>query len=312
MTLTGRQIDEIRNLIQGQIMTDVALSRFTSFKIGGPADLVAEPKNYAELKELLRYLDREKINRVVLGAGTNVLFHDKGFRGVVIRTTALDSLGIHENGSDFCKVTLAAGVLLPRAVSKACRQGLEGLESLWGIPGSFGGAVVTNAGSGDICVGQLLESVKLVTRSGGELVVSGRDLTYGYRSMSLPQGSTVVEGVLRLRRGDPDSISAELDRSRARRRGKQPVDQPSAGCVFKNPAPDTSAGALVDRLGFKGVCVGGAEVSPVHANFIVNRGHATAADVLELIERIRSKASERAHANLELEICVIGEEAARE
>jgi UDP-N-acetylmuramate dehydrogenase len=312
VTLTGRQIDEIRNLIQGQIMTDVALSRFTSFKIGGPADLVAEPKNYAELKELLLYLDQEKINSVVLGAGTNVLFHDKGFRGVVIRTTALDSLGIHENGSDFCRVTLAAGVLLPRAVSKACRQGLEGLESLWGIPGSFGGAVVTNAGSGDICVGELLESVKLVTRSGGELVVGGRDLTYGYRSMSLPQGSTVVEGVLRLRRADPDSISAELERSRSRRRGKQPVDQPSAGCVFKNPAPDTPAGAIIDRLGFKGVCVGGAEVSPVHANFIINRGHATAADVLELIERIRSKASERAHANLELEICVIGEEAAHE
>jgi UDP-N-acetylmuramate dehydrogenase len=312
VTLTGRQIDEIRNLIQGQIMTDVALSRFTSFKIGGPADLLAEPKNYAELKELLLYLDQERINRVVLGAGTNVLFHDKGFRGVVIRTTALDSLGIHENGSDFCRVTLAAGVLLPRAVSKACRQGLEGLESLWGIPGSFGGAVVTNAGSGDVCVGELLESVKLVTRSGEELVVSGRDLTYGYRSMSLPQGSTVVEGVLRLRRADPDSISAELERSRARRRGKQPVDQPSAGCVFKNPAPDTPAGAIIDRLGFKGVCVGGAEVSPVHANFIINRGHATAADVLELIERIRSKALERSHANLELEICVIGEDAAHE
>jgi UDP-N-acetylmuramate dehydrogenase len=312
VTLTGRQIDEIRNLIQGQIMTDVALSRFTSFKIGGPADLLAEPKNYAELRELLLYLDQERINRVVLGAGTNVLFHDKGFRGVVIRTTALDSLGIHENGSDFCRVTLAAGVLLPRAVSRACRQGLEGLESLWGIPGSFGGAVVTNAGSGDICVGELLESVKLVTRSGEELVISGRDLTYGYRSMSLPQGSTVVEGVLRLRRADPESISAELERSRARRRGKQPVDQPSAGCVFKNPAPDTPAGAIIDRLGFKGVCVGGAEVSPVHANFIINRGHATAADVLKLIERIRNEALERAHANLELEICVIGEEAAHE
>jgi UDP-N-acetylmuramate dehydrogenase len=312
VTLTGRQIGEIRNLIQGQIMTDVALSRFTSFKIGGPADLVVEPEDYAELKELLLYLDQEKINRVVLGAGTNVLFHDKGFRGVVIRTAALDSLGIHENGSDFCKVTLAAGVLLPRAVSKTCRQGLEGLESLWGIPGSFGGAVVTNAGSGTVCVGELLETVKLVTRSGAELVISGSNLNYGYRSMSLPQGSTVVEGVLRLRRADPDFISAELERSRARRRGKQPVDQPSAGCVFKNPAPDTPAGAIIDRLGFKGVCVGGAEVSPVHANFIINREHASAADVLELIERIRSKASEKAQTNLELEICVIGEEAAHE
>jgi UDP-N-acetylmuramate dehydrogenase len=311
VTVTGRQIDEIRNLIRGRVMTDVALSRFTSFKIGGPADLVAEPEDYAELKKLLLYLDQEKINRVVLGAGTNVLFHDKGFRGVVVRTAAIDSLEIHENGSDFCKVTLAAGVLLPRAVSKTCRQGLEGLASLWGIPGSFGGAVVTNAGVGDVCIGELLESVKLVTRSGEE-VISGRDLTYGYRAMSLPQGSTVVEGVLRLRRADPDAIAAELDRSRARRRGKQPLDQPSAGCVFKNPGPDSPAGAIIDRLGFKGVCVGGAEVSAVHANFIINRGHATAADVLELIERIRGKASEKANTSLELEICVIGEEAAHE
>ncbi len=172
--------------------------------------------------------------------------------------------------------------------------------------------MVTNAGSGEVCVGELLESVKLVTRFGEELVIGGRDLTYGYRSMSLPKGSTVVEGVLRLRRGDPDAIAAELERSRARRRGRQPLDRHSAGCVFKNPAPDTPAGALIDRLGFKGVRVGGAEVSPVHANFIINRGHATAADVLELIEQIRSKASEKAHANLELEICVIGEEAAHE
>ncbi|MBI5252643.1 MAG: UDP-N-acetylmuramate dehydrogenase [Desulfomonile tiedjei] len=308
MTPTGRQIDDIRNLIRASVTTDVALSRFTSFKIGGPSDLVIEPKNLEELKKLILYLDQEKITRVVLGAGTNVLFHDKGFRGVVIRTAALDSLEIHENGSDFCKVLLAAGAPLPHVVSMVCRHGLKGLEPLWGIPGSLGGAVVTNAGAGDVCIGEFLESVKLVNRCGRELAIGRGDLKYGYRYMSLPQGSTVVEGILKLSRGDKDSITEELERSKARRRGKQPLDRPNAGCVFKNPSPDNPAGAVIDRLGFKGVCVGGAEVSPIHANFIVNRGNATAANVLELIEQIRSTAYEKANVNLDLEICVIGED----
>jgi UDP-N-acetylmuramate dehydrogenase len=310
VTPTGNQINEIRNLIRGRVVSNAALSRFTSFKIGGPADLVVEPENLEELKKLVLYLDHEQITRVVLGAGTNVLFHDRGFRGVVIRTVALDSLDIQENGSDFCKVTLSAGTPLPQVVSRVCKQGLGGLEPLWGIPGSFGGAVVTNAGAGEVSIGELLESVKLVTQSGLELVIRGEDLTYSYRQMSLPPNSTVVEGTLRLRREDKDSISAELERSRARRRGKQPLDQPSAGCVFKNPAPENPAGAIIERLGFKGVCVGDAEVSGVHANFIVNRGKASAEDVLELIERIRSKAFEKEDVNLELEICVIEEDIA--
>ncbi len=308
MTPTGSQINEIQNLIRGRVVSNASLGRFTSFKIGGPADLVVEPENLEELKKLILYLDQEQITRVVLGAGTNVLFHDRGFRGVVIRTVALDSLDIKENGSDFCKVTLSAGTPLPQVLSRLCRHGLGGMEPLWGIPGSFGGAVVTNAGAGGVSIGELLESVKLVTRSGLELVIHGEDLTYSYRQMSLPPNSTVVQGTLRLRRGDKDSISAELERSRARRRGKQPLDRPSAGCVFKNPAPENPAGAIIERLGFKGARVGDAEVSPVHANFIVNRGKASAEDVLELIERIRTKALEKEDVNLELEICVIGED----
>lgn len=307
MTPNSSQIDEIRSLIRGRVTTGTLLSRFTSFRIGGPADLVVEPKDLDEFKKLIIYLNEEQITRVVLGAGTNVLFHDTGFRGVVIRTAALGSLKICENGSDICKVVLGAGVPLPQAVTRTCKHGLKGLESLWGIPGSFGGAVVTNAGAGEVCVGELLESIKLITRCGGDLTIRGNDLRYGYRYMSLPPGGTVVEGTLKLYREDENFITAELERSKARRRGKQPLDRSSAGCVFKNPSPDNPAGAIIDRLGFKSVCVGGAEVSPEHANFIVNRGAATAADVLELIERIRNKVFEKENVNLELEICVIGE-----
>jgi len=303
---TDKQIDEIRNLIEGPVTANVPLSRFTSFKIGGPADLVAEPRDTEDLKKLIRYLDEKQLARIVLGEGTNVLFNDRGFRGIIIRTASLDLIEIHRNGSDFCKVVIGAGAPLPTALAKSCRLGLSGMEPLWGIPGSFGGAIVTNAGAGDISIGDLLECVNLVTETGQDISIPKDDLRFAYRKMYLPSGTTVIGGVLRLKRSDKESIRNELDLSKSGRRGKQPVG-PSAGCVFKNPAPDNPAGAIIDRLGFKGVRVGDAQVSPIHANFIVNRGKATAADVLELIDRIRSRAHEKENVNLELEICVVGE-----
>lgn len=310
MIVKPRHIQEIRNLVQGHVLTDVLLSRFTSFKIGGPADLVVEPANVESLAQLLRYLDDENVPRMILGAGTNVLFSDEGFRGVVVRTGTMSGLGFHANGSDHVRVRVAAGVPLPSVVSEGCKLGWTGLEELWGIPGSFGGAVVTNAGSGPISVADSLVSVKLLTRRGDEVTVQKEELVYGYRSISLPAGTVVVEGTLKLSRADRETIEARLEAARGRRRGQQPLGRASAGCVFKNPSPDNPAGAIIDRLGFKGLAVGDAQVSEIHANFIINRGKARARDVLELIETIRATVREKESVNLELEICVIGGDAA--
>jgi len=156
VTLSPSHIQHIHELLHGRILTGAPLRRFTSFRIGGPADLVAEPQNVQELAALLQYLQAERIPRIVLGAGTNVLFHDSGFRGVVIRTTSLGGLEIRECGSDHALITVAAGVPLPVVVTKACTLGWTGLEPLWGIPGLFGGAVVTNAGVGVDCIGFFL------------------------------------------------------------------------------------------------------------------------------------------------------------
>lgn len=308
MSLSPDRIRQIQELVVGRARVAVPLSRYTSFRIGGPADLVVEPADAQGLAALLRYVDENRLSFLLLGAGTNVLFHDDGFRGVVIRTCSLGGFRVNENGFDYARVTVGAGTPLPYVVNQTARFGLDGMAQLWGIPGSFGGAVVTNAGAGGSCMGDLLIHVKLMTLSGAEISLDAGDLDSRYRRMKLPQSAAVLEGTVRLRRGDTDVINQAIEQARTRRRATQPINRPSAGCVFKNPSPDKPAGMLIDRLGFKGEGVGDAQVSELHANFIINRGRATAAQVLELIERIRSRVRSEEGIELELEVSVIGVE----
>ncbi len=310
MRLSPRHIEEIGKLQSGRTLQDFPLSRLSSFKIGGPADLVVEPRNTGELAAVVRYLRDEAIPRLVLGGGTNVLFRDAGFRGVIVRMNALNRLDLHPNGSDHARIVSDAGVPLPSVLNRVCRLGWTGLEPLWGIPGTFGGAVVSNAGAGGASICDFLVELSILTDLGEEILLKRADLNYGYRCMDLPRKSVVLGGTLRLERGESEAIEAALENARSRRREKQPGDQASAGCIFKNPSPEDPAGAVIDRLGFKGMTVGGAEVSRVHANFIVNRGGASATDVLALIEKIRGHVKEREHIDLELEIRVVGEESA--
>ena len=309
MTLTGSHIQDIRQLLHGHVLTRAPLSGFTSFNIGGPADLVAEPQNVEQLADLVNYLREGKIPRFFLGGGTNVLFHDAGFRGVVVRMNALRNCDIQTNGSGHGRITVAAGVALPTVIARVCKLGWTGLEALWGIPGSFGGAVVTNAGAGGACVGDFLVGINLLTEAGEQTFLKKERIRYGYRAFELPQGAVVLGGTIKLNRDDPLSIETKLAKAKSLRRKTQPWKLPSAGCVFKNPSPDNPAGAIIDRLGFKGVTIGDAQVSERHANFIVNRGKATSTDVMQLVEQIRERAWQAERIELEMEICVIGETA---
>lgn len=312
MKVTARHIREITGLLQGRAMTSIPLAKFTSFRIGGPADLIAEPGTTQELARLVHYLALEEIPYVILGAGTNVLFDDAGFRGAVVRTGFIYGFEVDENGSEYARVTVAAGVPLASVVSRASRLAWQGLEPLWGIPGSWGGAIATNAGAGSACIGDYLISMDLLNERGEIVTLAREDIRYEYRIMHIPQKHVITAGTLKLKRGDLESIRQELETARSRRRGTQPWDKPSAGCVFKNPSGQEPAGALLDRLGLKGVTIGDAQVSEVHANFIINRGNASAADVLELIRLIRRLVREEAHLDLNLEIRVVGVEAARD
>ena len=308
MTLTPARIRDITSLVMERVHQNVPLSRLTSFRIGGPADLVVEPATVGQLAKLLPYLKESGIPFALLGSGTNVLFRDGGFRGVVIRMSAVGGFDVRENGSGGAEVTVAAGVPLPAVVKRSARLGWTGLEPLWGIPGSFGGAVVTNAGAGGVSLGDLLFRLRLLTIDGEELVIGSGEWRADYRSMELPSGAVVVEGTMKLTKGSPEAIQGALQKARVSRRTTQPLDLPSAGCIFKNPSPERPAGLIIDRLGLKGASVGGAQVSEVHANFIVNRGSAPAADVLALVERIRARVKESEGIKLELEILVMGEE----
>lgn len=309
MRPTPRDIEEIRGILilNGRVYTGIPLSRYTSFRIGGPADVLAEPGNNKELATLLQYLDRRGLRRLFLGAGTNVLFPDEGFRGVVIRTGLIRGCRIDPEGSDTARIRVAAGESLAAVIKKVCNDGRGGMEPMWGIPGTFGGAVAGNAGAGGVSVGDLLEEVALLTKEGEEILLKKEDIRCGYRFMDLPTDCIVAEGTLRLERRDKGAIDENLDAARKRRRETQPWNELTAGCVFKNPSPDRPAGAIIDRLGLKGLIVGGACVSEIHANFIVNSGEATAADVLELIDRIREKVTGEEKIHLELELHVIGE-----
>jgi UDP-N-acetylmuramate dehydrogenase len=308
VTLTPLQTNEIDKLIPGRVLREVPLSRFTSFKIGGPADMVVEPAGRYDLSRLLIYLDDEKIPRVILGAGTNVLFHDAGFRGVVVRTNSFNRMDFQSDGLELATVTVAAGVPLPRLVNRAAEFGWTGLEDLWGIPGAFGGAVVTNAGAGEVSMSDSLVTIRLLSDRGEPANLNKQDFSSGYRSIEIPPGSVVVEGILQLARDRSEAIEARMAAARERRQNKQPSGVASAGCVFKNPSPEIPAGLIIDRLGFKGMSAGDAQVSDVHANFIVNRGKARATDVLELVEKIRERVKEEEGLELELEIRVIEEQ----
>ncbi len=309
MTLTPLQIKEIEGLAPGRVFREVPLRQFTSFKIGGPADLIVEPAGRYDFSRLLMYVHEEKIPRIFLGAGTNVLFHDAGFRGVVIRTNNLNRMDFQSDGLGMATITVSAGVPLPRLISRACEFGWTGIEDLWGIPGSFGGAVVSNAGAGDVSMSDPLVTIRLLNDQGEPISIEKKDLRSGYRSMGIPARSVVVEGILQLQRGESQTIESRIAAARERRKNQQPHGFASAGCVFKNPSEERPAGLLIDRLGLKGISVGDAQVSEVHANFIVNRGEARAADVLELIEEIRTKVKDEEGVELDLEIRVVTEEA---
>lgn len=309
MTVTDGQIMKIQDIVQGRVLRQAPLSQFTSFRIGGPADAIAEPGGLQELKDLITYLREEKIPRIVLGAGTNVLFHDRGFRGAVVRTNQLKRMDFLSDGLKTVRITVSAGMPLPQLVKRTCDLGWTGLENLWGIPGSFGGAVVTNAGAGGASMADHMITIKFLSETAEETSLEKKDFQFGYRFMRLPRKSVVVVGILELMRGDEETIAEAISAARARRQQSQPSGKPSAGCVFKNPTPDKPAGAIIDRLGFKGKTVGDAQVSEVHANYIVNLGAARAGDVLELMEMIRTRVREAEGLELEPEIHVVGEEA---
>ena len=286
--------------LRGSVSFKAPLREYTSFKIGGPADVVVEPADSEDVCLVVRQARAHKIPFFVLG-GTNLLVRDGGIRGIVISLVRLR--GIKEEPESI--LYAEGGVGMPTLIGYAIRHSLAGLEWAAGIPGTVAGCVVMNAGTK---LGEMKESIKavrMVNMKGQVVDLEAGHVRFEYRRALLPRG--IVVGVwLQLRQGVRSEIERVVKDYLHYRRDTQPLAMPSAGCVFKNP-PNDSAGRLIEEVGLKGARVGDAEVSMKHANFMVNRGEARAADVMALIGKVRRAIRRRAGVRLDLELKIIGE-----
>ena len=278
------------------------LSRHTSFAIGGPAALFARPKDRDELQRLYALCIAENIQPVFLGSGTNVLAPDEGLERLVIQTRGVGEIN-HLGGGLF---RADCGATLARLAQTAAKEGFTGLEFAHGIPGSVGGGVLMNAGAyggelKDVCV-----SVQWMKNDGEVVGVSGEDAMFAYReSLFSKAGGLILSADFQLLPGAGEQITAKMSELALKRRTSQPLDMPSAGSTFKRPVGGYAA-ALIDKAGLKGFSVGGAQVSEKHAGFIVNKGGATCADVLELIEQIQKIVFETGGIRIEPEVKLLG------
>ncbi len=296
-----RLADLVRERVRGELLIDEPLSLHTSLKVGGPADLFVAPADLADLRELLRLFAEHGVPHLVIGGGYNLLVRDGGFRGAAISLHHLRSL---EEVSDGL-LSAGAGVTNGAFVRFTEERRLTGMEFLIGIPGTVGGALAMNAGAhGEAILGQL-ES--LTTLTGGELKTrTQEELVYGYRYLRLEPGEIIVKAAFRLAPGSPTEIEERIERFLAHRRNSQRVSFPNAGSFFKNPDGE-QAWRLIDEAGLRGHRVGGAQVSEVHANFLVNRGGAAARDFLALAALIKERVKATSGIDLEEEVRIVGE-----
>lgn len=286
--------------LTGSVQFNASLKDYTSFRIGGPADVLVEPADVEDVIRLAKQARAHKLPVFVLG-GTNLLIRDKGIRGVVVSLGKMRAIK-EEPGS---VLYAEGGVGMPTLIGYAIRRSLSGLEWAAGIPGTVAGCVVMNAGTR---LGEMKDSVKavcIVSPEGSLIKIPAGEVEFTYRRAKLPPG--IVVGVwVQLKPGARSEIEKVVKDYLHYRRDTQPLSLPSAGCVFKNP-PNDSAGRVVEAAGLKGACVGDAQVSEKHANFIVNQGKASAKDVLALIRKVRGQVARKTGVKLELELKLVGE-----
>jgi UDP-N-acetylmuramate dehydrogenase len=292
----------LRETLGERARFDEPLGPYTSWKIGGPADAVADIETSRELADVLRLAHKREIPWFVLGSGSNLLIGDGGIRGIVLRLAGeFASIKVEEE-EHAVVVHAGASASMALLTAQAASHGAVGVDSLAGIPGSVGGVLRMNAGT-DREIGEFVREVWVQTPSKPqEHAVTPQ---YYYRHTTLAHDAVVARVVLTFERGDPHAVRAEMQRRLVRRKQTQPLQFPNAGSCFRNP-PGGKAGRLIEEIGGKGRRIGGAEVSPLHANFIVNRGGATASDVATLLAEIRREVAERFGVELELEVHFVG------
>lgn len=291
-------------LSEEQIYLNESMSKHTSFKIGGPADIFVKPKNIDELKNIIKLGKENSIQITIIGNGSNLLVKDGGIRGVVIKPDFKEIEFLEGN-----KVKVGSGVLLSKILNEAYKKSLSGLEFASGIPGNLGGAIRMNAGAYGSEFKDIVVSSEYLDKDLNIREISNKEHEFKYRHSRFCENKNdiIVSTILQLKEVNKEEIKAKMDENNNSRREKQPINFPSAGSTFKRGEGYITA-ELIDKCNLKGYNIGAAYVSEKHAGFIINKGNATAKDVLELIDIIKKKVYEKFNVNIELEIEVLGED----
>ncbi|OFI07492.1 UDP-N-acetylenolpyruvoylglucosamine reductase [Clostridium acetireducens DSM 10703] len=285
------------------ILINEPMKNHTSFKVGGPVDILVMPETYKEVLFVIELCKEYSIPYYLIGNGSNLLVRDGGIRGVVIKLCKLDKVEIKEN-----KIISQCGASITKVSKIALENELKGLEFACGIPGSVGGAATMNAGAYDGDISQVVERVSVIDDKGNVLNLSNGELEFGYRTSAiLKYNYIVLEVVFKLEKGNYNDIKNKIEELSKKRREKQPLEFASAGSTFKRPKGHFT-GKLIEDSGLKGMRVGDAEVSKKHAGFIINRGNAHAKDILELINFVKKTVKEEYNVELATEVRIIGED----
>ncbi len=306
-------LDDLRVALAGRARANEPLAAHTTLRVGGPADLFVQARTLDELVDFARQARRHGVSIFILGNGSNILVRERGVRGLVVENQC-DQFTLDIINSERAILRAESGAALPGIANRLARQGWAGLEWAIGVPGTIGGAVVGNAGAHGASIADNLIGVAVLDADDARRELPKTELAFDYRASRFKRakGEIVLRADFEMRRDDPQACIARMNQYTEYRRRTQPTE-PSVGSIFKNPPGDpstplraSSAGRLIDQAGLKGTRVGGIEVSQVHANFFVNRGGATADDVLQLIELVRERVRVRFGVDLELEIEIVG------
>jgi len=307
----SEELEEIFSGIsfEGDVKSMEPMMKHTSLRIGGPADLFVVPRNLSSLKNILSVLNSKKIPFFIIGGGTNILVKDDGIEGVVISLASFRKIEILSENEMNVRVNVETGTPLQRLVNFSKEKGYSGIEGLAGIPGSVGGAICGNAGAFGYEMKDVLISVSLMSNEGTVKNREAETVGFGYRRSGISSAEILLSADILLRKDDKKHVSAKIEDFLKRKWESQPLLEPSAGCIFKNP-PELSAGKLIEEAGCKGMRMGGVEVSSTHANFFINKGKAREVDFIRLMEEVTQRVKEKFQVILEPEIKIVGRDEA--
>ena len=296
-----KYLNELKSMVKGEIREKEMMSKHTYYGIGGPAEAYIIPKDKNDLCELLRFANKNSIPTYFMGSGSNLLISDEGIKGLVISP----GKGFRALKFNRYSVYAESGIMLSRIVKESIKRNLSGLESLIGVPGTLGGALVMNAGAFGREISNYLYSVYVMDMKGNIISYNPEDLDFAYRFSSFKKNEFILSAKFILKPEHPKIIQEKKDNANIGRKTNQPLKFRSAGSVFKNPE-NFAAGYLIDRVGLKGTKIGDAEISNHHANFFINHGKASSNDILSLIRLAKKRVKEKFNINLELEIKMVG------